>query len=137
MPPCSRSPFSLLSPSRLQNPTVSSSGRVTQVRGPLSQLASARPSCHRTEVFATERCRKGDSVKKEQKARKTARKTEKRMRWRDQIDPRRVAMEGRIGCLTPKVCEARKTSVRTYLLTKRGAMRGVESNGEDEGAGLK
>jgi hypothetical protein len=88
-------------------------------------------------VLATERCRKGDSVKKEQKARKTARKMEKRMRWRDQIDPRRVAIEGRIGCVTPRACEARKTSVRTYLLTKRGAMRDVESNGEEEGTGLK
>jgi len=103
----SLSPASPSSPSRLQNPTVSSAGSVTQVKGPLSHDARARPSCHRIDVLATERWRKGEWVKKERKARKTARKIERRMRGRVQIEPTSVAMEGSMGVLRPRACEAR------------------------------
>lgn len=45
-------------------------------------------------------------------------------------EPRRVAIEGRIGFLSPKAWDARNTSVRTYLLTKVGVMSEFESVAE-------
>jgi hypothetical protein len=46
------------------------------------------------------------------------------MRWKVAKEPRRVAIEGRIGFERPRAWEARNTSVRTYLLTNVGVIVG-------------